>query len=166
MNEEEILSALKDYFGEDAEIERDESSDMYGMLGFDVDGDEYIVGDSDTAYDAAVEEAISTFEDAYDDSSKIDWLQEWNWPGVDTDGMMEDINADFDDFEYDDIDEYISDFGEKASEVFSYDFVKSYIDMRELGEFVVDNDGIANGLARYDGKEIDLGNDLLAYRVN
>ena len=80
--------------------------------------------------------------------------------------MMEDINADFDDFEYDDIDEYISDFGAKASEAFSYDFVKAYIDMRELGEFVVDGDGIANGLARYDGKEIDLGNDLLAYRVN
>ena len=60
MNEEEILSALKDYFGEDAEIERNESKYMCGMLGFDVDGDEYIVGYSDTAYDAAVEEAAAS----------------------------------------------------------------------------------------------------------
>ena len=38
MNKEEILSALKDYFGEDAEIGRDETNDMCGMLVFYLDG--------------------------------------------------------------------------------------------------------------------------------
>lgn len=166
MEEENIVAALKNHFGEEVEIKRNESNDENGMLGFDVDGDEYIVGDYDTAYDAAVEEAKRTFEDCYSDSDKVDWLQKWNWPGVDTDSMMEDINADFDDFEYESIDDYIADFGDKASDAFGISFVNGYINMRELGEFVVDTDGIANGLARYDGNEVDLGDDLLAYRVN
>jgi len=167
MEEENILIALKDHFGEEAEIERNEDNDQNGMLGYDVDGDEYIVGDTDTAYNAAVEEAKDCFENCYTDEQKVDWLEKWNWPGVDTDAMIEAINADFDDFEYSDIDEYISEFGSKASDAFGISFIRPYINMRELGEFVVDTDGIANGLARYDGKEVDLGDfDLVAYRVH
>lgn len=171
MNEEEILVALKEYFGEDAEIERNETNDTDGMLGFDVDGDEYIVGDDDTAYEAAVEEAIRCFEDCYNDKQKVDWLQQWDWPGVDTDGVCDAVSYDTDDYEepiYEpsSISEYLDDMGySQASDAFSYDFLKSYINMRELGEFVVDTDGKANGLARYDGEELEVG-DYLAYRVN
>jgi len=173
MEEENIVTALKNHFGEEAEIERNESNDANGMLGFDVDGDEYIVGDSDTAYDAAVEEAKECFENCYTDEQKVDWLQKWNWPGVDEEGVCEACSDDPNDYEEDEtvyqpssIEEYLDNMGfSQASDAFSYDFLKSYINMRELGEFVVDTDGIANGLARYDGNEIDLG-DYLAYRVN
>lgn len=174
MNEEEILVALKEYFGEEAEIERNENNDQDGMLGFDVDGDEYIVGDDDTAYEAAIEEAIRCFEDCYTDEQKVDWLEKWDWPGVDEDGVCEACSDDpDDDYEEDEgpwqpisISEYLDDMGySQASECFSYDFLKSYIDMRQLGEFVVETDGKANGLARYDGDELEIG-DYLAYRVN
>ena len=163
--ENKIIDALKEHFGAE-EISRAVDSDCWGLQAFNVDGDVYLVGDYDECYAAAKEEAKDCFNDAYTDEDKVDWLQKWNWPGVDTDSMMEDINADFDDFEYSDIDEYISNFGEKASDAFSYDFVRAYVNLDELGEFVVDTDGIANSLARYDGIEVELPNDLYAYRVD
>ena len=164
MEEENIIATLKSHFGEEAEIERNESNDVNGMLGFDVDGDEYIVGDSDTAYEAAVEEAKNCFENCYTDEQRIDWLEKWNWPGVDVDAICEDVSDDEQTCE--DIDEYIQMFGDKASDAFGWDYLKYFVNEREVGEFVVDTDGIANGLARYDGNEVDLGDDLLAYRVN
>ena len=163
--ENKIIDALKEHFGAE-EISRAVDSDCWGLQAFNVDGDVYLVGDYDECYAAAKEEAKDCFNDAYTDEDKVDWLQKWNWPGVDTDSMMEDINADFDDFEYSDIDEYISNFGEKASDAFSYDFVRAYVNLDELGEFVVDTDGIANSLARYDGIAVELPNDLYAYRVD
>ncbi len=170
---DEILSLLKNEFGEDSEIERDSSYDADGMLGYDVDGAKYIVGDSDTAYEAAVEEAKNCFENCYTDEQKVDWLQKWNWPGVDEEGVCEACGDDPSDYEEDEtvyqpssIEEYLDEMGySQASDAFSWDFLKSYVDMRELGEFVVDTDGVANGLARYDGNEIELG-DYLAYRVD
>jgi hypothetical protein len=163
MDEETKIASLKEYFSDAEEIERDESSDCYGLEAYNVDGDIYIVGTYEECYDAAVEEAKQTFDDCYSDSDKVDWLQKWNWPGVDVDSVLSACSDD--EYEYSDIDEYIEMFGDKASDAFSISFLKPYIDMRELGEFVVDTDGIANGLARYDGNEIDLPNDLLAFRV-
>ena len=40
------------------------------------------------------------------------------------------------------------------------------IDIDEVAEAVVNEDGVANSLARYDGKELYLGDDLYAYRTN
>lgn len=43
---------------------------------------------------------------------------------------------------------------------------KDNIDIDEVAEAVVNEDGVANSLARYDGKELYLGDDLYAYRTN
>lgn len=168
--ENQIADALIDAGYEN--VERDPSYDTGDMLGFDIDGEKYIVGTSDAAYEAAIEEAKRTWEDCYSDEDKVDWLQKWGWPGVDEEGVLDacaDDPADYDEDEEvyrpDTIEEYIDMFGSKASDAFSWDFLQHYVNDSELAEFVVDNDGIANGLARYDGEEISVG-DFLAYRVD
>ena len=40
------------------------------------------------------------------------------------------------------------------------------VDLDKLAQYVVDTDGIANTLASYDGKEIELYEGGYAYRVN
>lgn len=59
---------------------------------------------------------------------------------------------------------------EYLKELFDYDSFKAWaskhIDWNEVAEDVVYSDGAANSLARYDGREIDLGNGLYAYREN
>lgn len=165
-----IGRALEEYFGQEA-YEADE--DVYGMSSYEVDGETYIVGDSDTAYEAAVSTAENNFETSYTDSDKVDWLQKWNWPGIDEEEVCAALGDDPDDYDEgetiyqpDTIDEYISMMGyEKASDALSWDFLRSYVNTREVGEFVVDTDGIANSLATYNGKEIELNDGLLAYRI-
>lgn len=166
MEDEVIVQAIHEERG-DVEIDRNESLDFQGMKGFTIDGEEYIIGDYDTAYEAAVQEAMETFEDAYSDEDKVDWLQKWGWPGVDEEDVCLAL-ADEDDpdaWQPESLNAYIDEMGyEKASEVFSWSFLTDYTNDRMIGEFVVDTDGIANGLARYDGEEESFG-DFLAYRV-
>lgn len=165
--EDEMKAALESEFGGQI-VERDADYDMYGMFGFDVEGDKYIIGDYDTAREAAIKEAEQAFEDCYSDEDKIKWLDAQGWPGLDEESIMEDISSDYEDdeegnpFEGMDWSEYIAEFGINSVD---WSFVSSYVNTRELGEYVVDCDGIANGLARYDGNEIDCG-DFLAFRVD
>ena len=171
--ENKIIDALKEHFGAE-EISRAVDSDCWGLQAFNVDGDVYLVGDYDECYAAAKEEAKDCFNDAYRDEDKIDWLQKWNWPGVDEESLCEDLGDDPSDYEEGEtiykpssISEYLDNMGfSQASNAFSWDFLRAYVDLDELGEFVVDTDGIANGLARYDGIEVELPNDLYAYRVD
>lgn len=69
---------------------------------------------------------------------------------------------------YDNVDplQYFEDaFGDRER---LYEFLvdEELIDIEDLAEESIAEDGIAHELARYDGKEIDLGNGLFAYRTN
>jgi ribosome modulation factor len=164
------IAALKEYF--DTEDVEPSDETCWGLPAYVVNGSEtYAVGHSDECYEAAVRQAISIFEDDTDEG-KINWLQKWNWPGVDEEGVCEACGDDPDDYEEGEtiyqpssISEYLDTMGfSQASDAFSWDFLRTYVNKYEVGEFVVDYDGIASGLASYDGKEIELPNGLYAYR--
>lgn len=164
------IAALKEYF--DTEDVEPSDETCYGLPAYVVNGNEtYAVGHSDECYEAAVQSAISVFDDDTEEG-KINWLQKWNWPGVDEEGVCEACGDDPDDYEEGEtiyqpssISEYLDTMGfSQASDAFSWDFLKAYVNKHEVGEFVVDYDGIASGLASYDGKEIELPNGLYAYR--
>ena len=156
--EEQIIEALKSCF--DAEEVEATGDTEYGLPVYDVDGDEYLVGTYDKCYDAAVEEAKQCFEDCFSDEDKVEWLKKQGWPGVDKQSVAEDCGDEEWEPDFDEVEEVMG---------FSWDFLKAYVDEDELGEYVVDCDGIANGLARYDGEEhtIDVnGETYYCYRTN
>lgn len=64
-------------------------------------------------------------------------------------------------------------YGEWYANTFDDDSLKNLvkqnpdaIDMDEVVDAVIRTDGVANSIARYDGKEIDLGDGMYAYRTN
>ena len=158
---------LKDYF-DTSDVELSDET-CWGLPVYIVDNMRYAVGDADDAYEAAVKQAISVYEDDTDEG-KINWLQEHHWPGVDERGVCEACGDDPDDYEEGEaiyqpssIDEYIDTMGfSQASDAFSMAFLGDYINKREIGEYVVDNDGVG-ALASEDGNEISIGDDLYAY---
>lgn len=161
-----IETLLKDYFDTDDVSFSDET--CFGLPVYIVDNKRYAVGDSDEAYDAAVQQAIGVFEDDTDEG-KIRWLQANNWPGVDEESVCEDLGDNSDDYEEESIykpssiDEYIDTMGyTDAAEAFSMAFIGNYLDKRELGEYIVDSDGVGP-LASEDGREISIGDDLSAF---
>ena len=64
------------------------------------------------------------------------------------------------------LDFYLNDFGQEQL----YDIIdnnwEEIFDLDELIFDAVEWDGVAHFLATYDEKELDLGNDLYAYRIN
>lgn len=158
---------LKDYF-DTSDVELSDET-CWGLPVYIVDNMRYAVGDADEAYEAAVKQAISVYEDDTDEG-KINWLQEHHWPGVDERGVCEACGDDPDDYEEGEtiyqpssIDEYIETMGfSQASDAFSMAFLGDYINKREIGEYVVDNDGVG-ALASEDGNEISIGDDLSAF---
>ena len=161
-----IETLLKNYFDTDDVSLSDET--CWGLPVYIVDNKRYAVGDSDDVYDAAVQQAIDVFEDDTDEG-KIRWLQKNNWPGVDEESVCNDLGDNPDDYEEESIykpssiDEYIDTMGyTDAAEAFSMAFIGNYLDKRELGEYIVDSDGV-EPLASEDGKEISIGDDLSAF---
>ena len=158
-----IETLLKDYFDTDDVSLSDES--CFGLPVYIVDNKRYAVGDSDEAYDAAVQQAIGVFEDDTEEG-QIRWLQANNWPGVDEESVCEDL-GDYEEgesiYKPSSIDEYIDTMGyADAAEAFSMAFIGNYLDKRELGEYIVDSDGV-EPLASEDGREISIGDDLSAF---
>lgn len=162
------------YALDNSEADRDESIDAYGLFGYDVDGRKYLVGTPDMAHEAALKISKEIFDSAYSDEDKVNWLQKWNWPGVDKEAVCEALGDDPSDYEEGEsvwtpssIEEYIDGMGYKnASDCLSWDFLSSYTDLDEVAEFVVSMDGEANSIASYDGEEIDLDDGNLAYRIS
>jgi hypothetical protein len=158
---------LKDYF-DTTDVELSDET-CWGLPVYIVDNKRYAVGDADDAYEAAVKQAISVYEDDTDEG-KINWLQKHHWPGVDEEGVCEACGDDLDDYgegetiyQPSSIDEYIDTMGfSQASDAFSMAFLGDYINKQEIGEYVVDNDGVG-ALASEDGNEISIGDDLYAY---
>lgn len=158
-----IETLLKDYFDTDNVSLSDET--CFGLPVYIVDNKRYAVGDSDEAYDAAVQQAIGVFEDDTEEG-QIRWLQANNWPGVDEESVCEDL-GDYEEgesiYKPSSIDEYIDTMGYvDAAEAFSMAFIGNYLDKRELGEYIVDSDGV-EPLASEDGREISIGDDLSAF---
>lgn len=158
-----IETLLKDYFDTDDVSLSDET--CFGLPVYIVDNKRYAVGDSDEAYDAAVQQAIGVFEDDTEEG-QIRWLQKNNWPGVDEESVCEDL-GDYEEgesiYKPSSIDEYIDTMGyADAAEAFSMAFIGNYLDKRELGEYIVDSDGVGP-LASEDGREISIGDDLSAF---
>jgi len=158
---------LKDYFDTDDVSLSDET--CFGLPVYIVDNKRYAVGDNDEAYDAAVQQAIGIFEDDTGEG-QIRWLQKNNWPGIDEESVCDDLGDDPDDYEEgetiykpDSISEYLDTMGfTDAADAFSIAFIGNYLNKRELGEYVVDNDGVG-ALASEDSNEISIGDDLYAY---
>ena len=158
-----IETILKDYFDTDDVSLSDET--CFGLPVYIVDNKRYAVGDSDDVYDAAVQQAIDVFEDDTEEG-QIRWLQKNNWPGVDEESVCEDL-GDYEEgesiYKPSSIDEYIDTMGyADAAEAFSMAFIGNYLDKRELGEYIVDSDGV-EPLASEDGREISIGDDLSAF---
>jgi len=107
------------------------------------DGRAYYVGTEDEMYETAVDEFESSFidhgEDYVEDES-LQWALQKTW---------DDSNGDIEDFD-------------------RYE-IAYMIDSREFAKNVIDEWGIANELACYDGKELIIGNinneKIYAYRV-
>lgn len=162
VDSDRIETLLKNYFDTDDVSLSDET--CWGLPVYTVDSKRYAVGDSDEVYDAAVQQAIDVFEDDTDEG-KIRWLQKNNWPGVDEESVCEDL-SDYEEesiYKPSSIDEYIDTMGyADAAEAFSMAFIGNYLDKRELGEYIVDSDGVGP-LASEDGREISIGDDLSAF---
>ena len=163
VDSDRIETLLKNYFDTDDVSLSDET--CFGLPVYIVDNKRYAVGDSDEAYDAAVQQAIDVFEDDTEEG-QIRWLQKNNWPGVDEESVCEDL-GDYEEgesiYKPSSIDEYIDTMGyTDAAEAFSMAFIGNYLDKRELGEYIVDSDGV-EPLASEDGREISIGDDLSAF---
>ena len=167
VDSDKIETLLKDYFDTNKVSLSDET--CWGLPVYIIDNKRYAVGDSDEAYDAAVQQAIEVFEDDTDEG-KIRWLQENNWPGVDEESVCDDLSDDPDDYEEGEtiykpssISDYLDTMGfTDAAEAFSMAFIGNYLNKRELGEYIVDYDGVGP-LASEDGREIYIGDDLSAF---
>lgn len=158
---------LRDHFDTDDVSLSDET--CWGLPVYIVNGKRYAVGDSDEAYDAAVQQAIDVFEDGTEDD-QIRWLQKNNWPGIDEDSICDDLGDDPDDYEEGEIiykpssiSEYLDTMGfTDAADAFSMAFIGNYLNKRELGEYVVDYDGVGP-LSSEDGQEVYIGDSLSAF---
>lgn len=167
VDDDRTETLLKDYFDTEDVSLSDET--CFGLPVYIVDNKRYAVGDNDEAYDAAVQQAIGVFEDNTDEG-KVRWLQGNNWPGIDEDSVCDDLGDDPDDYEEGEtiykpssIGEYLDVMGfTDAADAFSMAFLGNYLNKRELGEYVVDSDGLGP-LASEDGKEISIGDDLSAF---
>jgi hypothetical protein len=141
-----------------------------------VSGKSYYVGDEMSCRRLAIQETEDLIDDVFDDESLLKLLDETWYRDVDDrviDVALELYDPENEMPELWDI-EYFHDFREQTGLGFTNlmdygldaDMVKPYIDYRGLSSFIVDEDGIENTLARYDGKEVWLGNMLYAYRVD
>ena len=157
------------------------------ICGFSTDGSvfetpdgSYLVTNGDDAYDRAVysaEEIISDLgpygaiqneyieywledvvnEDEIDEilEEEIDYLESEDEEGADSVREIAESGTIYDKINY--LEDMGFNFKNRDTEIFDY---------HKLAEKCVDEDGPAHYLATYDGKEIDLGNGLYAYKVD
>lgn len=168
-------SALADHLG----VDIDEIEDGYSDGLYEVGNEEYFVGTEDEAYEKAVDEIKMLFDDMGLDaftSHFKDWILD---NAIDEDAIDDIIEQEIEYFEdsEDDPDmlEYLrglDDFDSKISFVKdmygdSFDiWAKDYIDTDKVAEEAISEDGVAHFISYYDGEEIELGNNLFAYRLN
>lgn len=175
-------SKLADYLNVDEEEIRELDDDR-----FEVNDSEYLVCDEDEAYELASKDIQNTFDDlgldAFTKDFKdyilrnylnIDWIEDV----IKDDlyavlGEDEDIPSDeLDDYvsnKFDEIDDPIEWLIENYGDEFMTNLISNnpgILDMEQVIDDCIYEDGIAHFIAYYDGNEIDLGDGLFAYRQN
>lgn len=139
-------------------------------------GKAYFVGDYNASRALAIQELQDTFDYIVDGDNLIKLLD--NLLPCVYDRMALDLVRElydpenemtqFDDFKY--LYEFLEWAKLDLEDLIEYgldaDMIKPCLNFYEIIEFIVDEDGIENTLARYDGKEVWLGNGLYAYRVD
>ena len=178
-------SKLADYLGVDEE-EIEEVDENH----FNFEDAEYLVCTSDEAYNYASEDIQNTFDDLgldaftqgfqnfiIDNCMDLDWFE---------DLVKEDIEYNVNDNEeyehlsseerdelidklYDDVDDLVSYISDHYGRDYLNELIQDNpgcIDMNKVIDACIDEDGIAHFISYYDGEEIELGDDLFAYRQN
>jgi len=118
--------------------------DDEGVMAFTPSFRQWIVDNAidEKAVDKVIDQEIKYFELEEDDPDMLEFLR-----GLDT---------------YDKKISYVNDLYADSFDTWATDFV----DRDKVAEEAVSEDGIAHFLAYYDGEEIDLPNNLKAYRIN
>ena len=154
--------------------------DLYDFGTFTVEtksGKAYFVGDERSCRLLAIQEMQDSFDYIVGDENLIKLLDKIYYHGVDDRKALDLVRElydpenempQFDDFEY--LYEFLDWAKLDLEDLIEYgldaDMIKPCLNLYEIIEFIVDEDGIENTLARYDGKEVWLGNGLYAYRVD
>ena len=149
-------------------------------------GEEYFVGTYDESYEAARQD----IEDVFDDlglEAFTPWFQTWILDNAFDEDYFEDFLEEERDYftntepdeeslkiidQYEDnpiayFKEYLFDektFNEMLKDAIKKD--KDLLDMEVVVDKAIEEDGIAHFIARYDGEEIELDDDLFAYRID
>ena len=155
-----------------------EDLDYVGDDIYETQDTSYIVCDEDEAYKKAVDEIKMLVDDmgldAFTPHFK-DWIID---NAIDEDAIDDIIEQEIEYFEddednpdmltylrglntLDDKVNYIKDlYGDSLSI-----WAKDYIDINKVADEAISEDGVAHFIAQYDGEEVDLGNNLFAYRI-
>lgn len=155
-----------------------EDLDYIGDDIYDTQDTSYIVCDEDEAYKKAVNEIKMLVDDmgldAFTPHFK-DWIID---NAIDEDAIDDIIEQEIEYFEddednpdmltylrglntLDDKVNYIKDLYGDSLAIWA----KDYIDINKVADEAISEDGVAHFIAQYDGEEVDLGNNLFAYRI-
>lgn len=137
------------------------------------DGSSYFVGDEDTAYKAACEIATEEAQADICGSRLLEWLDDYGYVGLD-EGFFNYLVRYFDGEEAiencETVEDIISEMGGSLYDLgYEYDEIRDniegYIDYNEIGECLVDDEGIEYYLC--EGRDcIELDDDIYAYKCN
>ena len=155
-----------------------EDLDYVGDDIYETQDTSYIVCDEDEAYKKAVDEIKMLVDDmgldAFTPHFK-DWIID---NAIDEDAIDDIIEQEIEYFEddednpdmltylrglntLDDKVNYIKDLYGDSLAIWA----KDYIDVNKVADEAISEDGVAHFIAQYDGEEVDLGNNLFAYRI-
>ena len=155
-----------------------EDLDYVGDDIYETQDTSYIVCDEDEAYKKAVDEIKMLVDDmgldAFTPHFK-DWIID---NAIDEDAIDDIIEQEIEYFEddednpdmltylrglntLDDKVNYIKDLYGDSLAIWA----KDYIDINKVADEAISEDGVAHFIAQYDGEEVDLGNNLFAYRI-
>lgn len=179
MERNEKLQALANYLGVEPNYFEEESYDDNAFESKEYN-EEYLVLTEDEALKYAEDDIRGLFDDMGFESftpSFQDWIMDNALDQDVFDSLLEDEIDYFTNQEPDeDSLEYVKSFEDRpieyARQLFDgkdfYKFVveNGAIDMDAVVEECIAQDGVEHFIAFYDGKEIDLGNGLFAYRTN
>ncbi len=133
---------------------------------------EYYVQDIEDENDSTYENRLiaelvdNGYLDEEDDFHYDEDDEDQEYPLLNDDADLDGAKEDYIDSmcDEDPVEWYINNFG---NEDFNQVCIKNnLVDLQKLAEYCIDTDGPASELARYDGNEIELEDDYLAYRTN
>lgn len=171
MTNEEKIEIIEDYFSEDDDDISNITQWYCDTFYIDTEaGRSYIAGTEEDCRKLAIQEIEDSFEELFDDERLLDLLDE---TGDYVDDSVLEVVSELYDFEDEDIESFdefkyktglgfadLVDYGLSANDIYPY------IDFHGLCSYIVDEDGVANTLAKYDGDEVHLGYGMYLYRCD